>query len=212
MIDQQTFQEEESELFEHFRLSVDPGQSPLRIDKFLMLRIENSSRNKIQNAAKAGNILVNDKSVKSNYKVRPGDTISIVLSHPPREVEIIPEDIPLDIVFEDEDILIVNKPSGMVVHPGFGNYSGTLVNALTFYLRQGTANEDTFPLLVHRIDKDTSGLLLVAKNELAQTKLAGYFYKHDINRKYVALVWGDLKTDSGTITGNLGRRSFIISR
>ena len=205
MVDQQTFQEEEGELFEHFRLKVDPGQSPLRIDKFLMLRIENASRNKVQNAAKAGNILVNDKPVKSNYKVRPEDTISIVLSFPPREVEILPEDIPVDIVYEDNEILVVNKPAGMVVHPGFGNYSGTLVNALTYYLRKSTGDENAFPLLVHRIDKNTSGLLLVARNEMAQTRLAGYFYKHEIDRKYNALVWGDLKDDTGTIVGNLGR-------
>jgi len=205
MMNHQSFQEEESELFEHFRLNVDPGQGPLRIDKFLMLRIENASRNKIQNAAKAGNILVNSKSVKSNYKVRPGDTISIVLSFPPREIEIIPENIPIDITYEDDDILIVNKPAGMVVHPGYGNYTGTLVNALTYYLRQSTGQEDAFPLLVHRIDKDTTGLLLIARNELVQTRLAGYFYKHDIDRKYVALVWGDLISDTGTITGNLGR-------
>lgn len=205
MADHQNFQEEESELFEHFRLSVDRGQSPLRIDKFLMLRIENASRNKIQNAARAGNILVNSQAVKSNYKVKPGDVISIVLSHPPREIEIIPENIPLDIVYEDKDLLVVNKAAGMVVHPAYGNYTGTLVNALTYYLRETSGNPEAFPLLVHRIDKNTTGLLLVAKNELVQTRLAGYFYKHDVDRRYYALVWGDLKEDSGTISENLGR-------
>ena len=207
MKNHKTIQEEENELYEHFRIIVDPGQNPLRIDKFLMQRIENASRNKIQNAAKAGNILVNEQTVKSNYKVRPADIISIVLSHPPREIEIIPEDIALDIIYEDDDILVVNKAAGMVVHPAYGNYTGTLVNALTYYLRKRPGHEDAFPLLVHRIDKDTTGLLLVAKNELVQTKLAGYFFNHDIDRKYIALVWGNLDEDEGTIRGNLGRSS-----
>ncbi len=200
-----TIQEEENELYEHYRFEVDKGQSILRIDKFLMYHVENVSRNKIQNAAKAGNILVNEKAVKPNYRVRPGDIITIVLAYPPREIEIFPENIPLDILYEDEDILVVNKPAGMVVHPAFGNYTGTLVNALTYYLRQKPEMEDAFPLLVHRIDKDTSGILLVAKNELSQTKLARFFYDHIIDRKYVALVWGDLSSDEGTIRGNLGR-------
>ncbi|MBE9491758.1 MAG: RluA family pseudouridine synthase [Bacteroidetes bacterium] len=200
-----TIQEEENELYEHYRFEVDKGQSLLRIDKFLIFHVENVSRNKIQNAAKAGNILVNEKAVKPNYRVRPGDIITIVLAYPPREIEISPENIPLDILYEDEDILVVNKPAGMVVHPAFGNYTGTLVNALTYYLRQKPGMEDAFPLLVHRIDKDTSGILLVAKNELSQTKLARFFYDHIIDRKYVALVWGDLSSDEGTIRGNLGR-------
>ncbi len=197
--------EEENEFYEHFRIEVDKGQALLRIDKFLMHRLENASRNKIQNAAKAGNILVNKQNVKSNYKVKPGDIISIVLLHPPRELEIISEDIPLDIRYEDDNILLVNKPSGMVVHPAHGNYTGTLVNALTFYLRKGRESEEIFPLLVHRIDKDTSGILVVAKDDISQTRLAKMFFDHNIKRKYTALVWGDVKDDEGTITANIGR-------
>jgi len=199
------FSDQEQDLFEHYRFVADPGQSPLRIDKFLMSRIENASRNKIQQAATAGSILVNDKAVKQNYKVRPGDVITIVLTEPPRETEIIPEDIPIDIMFEDDHIMVINKRAGMVVHPAFGNFTGTLVNALTYYLRQQSGNDEAKPYLVHRIDKDTSGVMLVAKTELAQTRLAKEFFDHTIDRKYTALVWGDMEEDEGTITGNLAR-------
>lgn len=199
------FSDQEQDLFEHYRFVADPGQSPLRIDKFLMGRIENASRNKIQQAATAGSILVNDKAVKQNYKVRPGDVIAIVLTEPPRETEIIPEDIPIDIMFEDDHIMVINKRAGMVVHPAFGNFTGTLVNALTYYLRQQSGNDEAKPYLVHRIDKDTSGVMLVAKTELAQTRLAKEFFDHTIDRKYTALVWGDMEEEEGTITGNLAR-------
>ena len=199
------FSDQEQDLFEHYRFVADPGQSPLRIDKFLMGRIENASRNKIQQAATAGSILVNDKAVKQNYKVRPGDVITVVLTEPPRETEIIPEDIPIDIMFEDDHIMVINKRAGMVVHPAFGNFTGTLVNALTYYLRQQSGNDEAKPYLVHRIDKDTSGVMLVAKTELAQTRLAKEFFDHTIDRKYTALVWGDMEEDEGTITGNLAR-------
>ncbi len=195
------------ELFEHFRIPVDPGQEPLRIDKFLFQRIANTSRNKIQLAAAAGNILVNDKAVKSNYKVKPGDVISVVLSHPPRDTEILPEDIPVQVVYEDKDVIVVNKPAGMVVHPAHANYTGTLLNALAGYFKKNNTKEveNGFGYLVHRIDKDTTGLLLVAKNELAQTKLAKQFFDHRVKRTYQALVWGDFDENEGTITGNLGR-------
>jgi 23S rRNA pseudouridine1911/1915/1917 synthase len=201
------YQDEVNELFEHHRFVVDKGQGSLRIDKFLMLRLENASRNKIQNAAKAGNILVNNNAVKSNYKVRPNDVISIVLTYPPREIEIIPQDIPIDVLYEDNDILVLNKSAGMVVHPGFSNYSGTLLNALTFYFNQqsGDSTKAVQPLLVHRIDKNTTGALLVAKTEIAQTILAKDFFDHTINRRYVALVWGDFDEDEGTINGHIGR-------
>jgi 23S rRNA pseudouridine1911/1915/1917 synthase len=195
------------ELYEHHRVVVDPGQEPLRIDKFLFNRIVNVSRNKIQTAARAGNILINDKPVKSNYKVRPGDVVSVVLTHPPREVEILPEDLPLKVVYEDKDVIVVNKASGMVVHPAHANYTGTLLNALAGYFQKsGTKEvENGFGYLVHRIDKDTSGLLLVAKNELAQTKLAKQFFDHSVERMYQALVWGDFEENEGTIDGTIGR-------
>jgi 23S rRNA pseudouridine1911/1915/1917 synthase len=194
-------QDEPNEMYEHFRFTVDQGQAMLRIDRYLFTRIANASRNRIQNAAKAGNILVNDVAVKPNYKVKPGDIISIVLAYPPRDTEIYPENIPVNVVYEDHDILVINKPAGMVVHPGHGNFTGTLLNALAFYY-QATG---TTAYLCHRIDKDTSGILLLAKNELAQTKLAKQFFDHTIDRKYIALVWGNLKNDDGTITGNLAR-------
>jgi 23S rRNA pseudouridine1911/1915/1917 synthase len=200
-------QEENQELYEHYRFVADRNQSLLRIDKFLMTRIQNASRNKIQLAAKAGNILVNDAAVKQNYKVRPGDVISIVLTYPPRETEIIPENIPLEIVYEDKDVLVVNKEAGMVVHPAYSNYSGTLVNALAWYLQNDSPDKEPgrFPYLVHRIDKDTSGLLLVAKNEEAQTLIAKQFFDHTTERVYHALVWGDFDEDEGTIEGNISR-------
>jgi 23S rRNA pseudouridine1911/1915/1917 synthase len=197
----------EQELYEHFRIIVDKGQSLLRIDKFLMMRLQNASRTKIQAAADADCILVNEKAVKSSYKVKPNDIISIVLPHPPKDTEIVPENIPLDIIYEDEDILLVNKPAGMVVHPGYNNVSGTLVNALAWHFKDlPFAKENNIrPGLVHRIDKNTSGILIIAKNEYAMTHLAKQFYVHSIERAYIALAWGNFAEDSGTITGYIGR-------
>ena len=199
--------EEEDELYEHYSVIADKGQALLRIDKFLTNRMENTSRNRIQTAADAGNILVNGVPVKSNYKVKPLDKISIVLPYPVRKVEILPEDIPLDIVYEDDDIIIVNKKAGMVVHPGHGNYTGTLVNALTWHLKDLPLfqNGDMRAGLVHRIDKNTSGILVIAKNERAHAELAKQFYDHTIDRTYVALVWGNMPEDEGTITGHIAR-------
>lgn len=197
---------EEQDLYEHLRIVVDKGQSLLRLDKFLIIRTENTSRNRIQNAIDAGNVLVNDKVVKASYKVKPFDVVSMVLPHPPRDTEVYPEDIPINIIYEDDDVIMVNKAAGMVVHPGFNNYSGTLVNALVFHSQQlpQMPGNDGRPGLVHRIDKDTSGLLLVSKNEWAITFLAKQFFDHSITRKYIALVWGDLAED-GTVTGYIGR-------
>lgn len=196
-----------NDLYEHFRFIADPGQSTLRIDKFLSNRLESTSRNRIQAAANAGSILVNENPVKPSYKVKPGDIISIVLPHPPRKIELIPEDIPLNIIHEDDDVLVVNKAPGMVVHPGYGNYTGTLVNALMFHLKDNElfSSGEERPGLVHRIDKNTSGLLVVAKNEIALNKLALQFFNKTSTRTYHALVWGDMKENEGTITGNLGR-------
>jgi len=207
MIERPETPEESNELYEHFRFTVDKGQAPVRVDKYLMARIENVSRNRIQNAARAGTILVNTKVIKSNYKVKPLDIISIVMAYPPRDTEIYPENIPISVVYEDDDILVVNKPAGMVVHPGHGNFTGTLQNAVLYYLQNkpGNPDPDSKPFLVHRIDKDTSGILLIAKNELAQARLAKQFFNHTIDRTYVALVWGNMKDDKGTITGNIGR-------
>lgn len=198
---------EDGGLYEHYRVVVDPGQSPLRIDKFLSNRIDNSSRNRIQNAADAGNILVNDKPVKANYKVKPGEVVSIVMDFPRHELKIIAEDIPLDIVYEDDQLLVVNKPAGLVVHPGHGNYSGTLVNALACHFRDLPLfkTNDPRPGLVHRIDKNTSGLLVVAKTEMAKNKLSMQFFEKTTKRKYIALVWGNVADDEGTITGHIGR-------
>lgn len=199
-IQEEDTEEEEAEgLYEHFRVTADPGQTPLRLDKFLVDRLSGTARNRIQNAAKAGNILVNGIGEKSNYKVKPGDVVTLVLPHPPQHVDLAPENIPLDIVYEDEALLVVNKAPGMVVHPGFGNFTGTLVNALMYHL------EGEKPFLVHRIDKDTSGLLLVAKTEEAQTFLAKQFFEHSIERRYRALVWGNFEEEEGTVTGNIGR-------
>lgn len=199
--------DESNELYEHFHFVVDKGQALFRIDKYLMAKIENASRNRIQNAAHAGNILVNDKAIKPNYRVKPRDVISIVMAYPPRDTEVYPENIPINIVFEDNDIIVVNKEPGMVVHPGHGNFTGTLQNALLFHMQQEkhTEVEDPKPFLVHRIDKDTSGIMLIAKNEFAQTRLAKQFFDHTIDRTYVALVWGNMENDEGTITGNIGR-------
>jgi len=205
-IDLNNDNEEQEELFEHYRFEVDKGQSLLRIDKYLCNKIENVSRTKVQEAADAGNVLVNNISVKPNYKVKPGDIISIVMPEPPREIELIPEDIPLNIVYEDNDLIVVNKNPGMVVHPGYGNYSGTLVNALAFHFNNLDMfnSDDLRPGLVHRIDKNTSGLIVVAKNEQAKNKLASQFYERTIQRKYIALVWGVPEIE-GTIEGNIGR-------
>ena len=199
-------EQDEQDLYEHLRIVVDKGQSLLRIDKFLMHRVENASRNRIQNAIDLGNVLVNDKPIKPSYKVKPLDVISVVLPHPPRDTEVYPENIDLNIVYEDDDLLIVNKPAGMVVHPGYNNYTGTLVNGLVYHFQQlpTLPGNDGRPGLVHRIDKDTSGLLLISKNERAMTWLARQFYEHTITRKYLALVWGDLPED-GTVTGYIGR-------
>ena len=195
------------DLYEHFRIKADKGQHLLRIDKFLVNKLENISRSRIQAAATAGNILVNGYAVKPNYKVKPDDVISIVLAFPPHEIEMIPENIPLNIVYEDDDLLVVNKQAGMTVHPGIGNYSGTLVNALMWHLKGLPLFQsgEVRPGLVHRIDKNTSGLLVVAKQELALNRLAKQFFDHSVDRKYEALVWGVPKNPEGTITGNIGR-------
>ena len=199
--------EVEDELFEHHRVVADKGQEPLRVDKFLLNRLEGTSRNRIQQAAIDGFIRVNDKTVKSNYKVKPYDIVTVMFKNPPREVELIPEDIPLDIVYEDNDIVVLNKEAGMVVHPGFGNYSGTLVNALAFHFKDLPANggDETRPGLVHRIDKNTTGLMVIAKNEAAMTSLSKQFYDRTIDRRYNALVWGELKEEEGSIEGDIGR-------
>ena len=198
--------EENSELFEHFKFVANKGQSPLRVDKFLINFIEHATRTKIQKAATEGNIKVNGNVVKSNYKVKAGDVVTVEYTYPQKEFELIPEDIPLNIVYEDDDFLIVNKDAGMVVHPGFGNYSGTLVNALAFHFKNlPNMGEDDRPGLVHRIDKNTSGILVIAKTENSMTVLAQKFADRELNRKYIALVWGDVKEDKGTITGHIGR-------
>lgn len=198
-------QEPEEELFEHYRFDVPKGQALLRIDKYLMLMVPNATRNKIQNAATNGDIYVNDVPVKSNYKVKPLDVIRILLAHPPFENRVDPEDIPLDIVYEDDALLLINKPPNFVVHPGHGNYTGTLVNALAFHFENLPLNSSERPGLVHRIDKDTSGLLVVAKTEAAMTHLAKQFEDKSSEREYVALVWGNVKEEEGTITGNIAR-------
>jgi len=196
---------ENDDLYEHFRFVAQKGQQPLRVDKFLMNYIENATRSKIQKAAKDGNIYVNDAIVKSNYKVKPHDVVRVLFEHPPYEFLLVPEDIPIDVVYEDDAVLVVNKPAGMVVHPGHGNYSGTLINALTFHFENLPNNSSNRPGLVHRIDKDTSGLLVVAKTEEAMTHLAKQFFNKTTEREYVALVWGDVKDDEGTIAENIGR-------
>ena len=195
----------EDELFEHYRFEVPKGQAILRIDKYLMNLIQNATRNKIQNAATDGNIFVNDIPVKSNYKVKPFDVITVMLTHPPFENHILPEDLPINIVYEDASLLLVNKDPGMVVHPGHGNYTGTLVNALAHHFDNLPMNSSERPGLVHRIDKDTSGLLVVAKTEAAMTHLAKQFEAKTTEREYIALVWGNVLADSGTIEGNLAR-------
>lgn len=198
---------DQQELFEHFRFNVDAGQSLLRIDKFVTARLENTSRSRVQNAANAGNILVNNIPVKPNYRVKPGDIIQIVLPSPPREIELIPENISINIVYEDDDVIVVNKEAGMVVHPAYGNYTGTLVNALMWHFRDLPLFQtgELRPGLVHRIDKDTSGILVVAKNEYAHNRLAKQFFDRTTDRKYIGLVWGTPDPAEGTITGNVGR-------
>ncbi len=228
-------QDDDQELFEHYRIEVEKGQHLLRIDKFLMNRTQNATRSKIQQSAENGSILVNGKPVKSNYKVKPFDLITVVLAHPPREVELIPQNIPINVVYEDNDLIMINKNPGMVVHPGYGNYSGTLVNALVYHFQNlpinksgenMTKNEggdqsaisdssvkissdkqtpNLRPGLVHRLDKNTSGIMVVAKSETAMVRLAKDFFDRNLDRIYYALVWGDFKEDTGTITGNVGR-------
>ncbi|GAB4376954.1 MAG: RluA family pseudouridine synthase [Salibacteraceae bacterium] len=199
---------EDQDAFEHFRFVADGGQSIIRIDKFLFDRLPNASRSKISEAARNGNVLVNGKPVKQNYKVKPGDEISIVFPEPKRDLELIAEDIPLNIVYEDDHLVVIDKPANFVVHPGHGNYTGTLVNALLHHfgkLPKNKSSETAFPGLVHRIDKDTTGLLVIAKSETALNKLASAFFQRKIERNYLALVWGDVEDDSGTIVGNIGR-------
>lgn len=198
-------QEESDELYEHYSFTAEKGQQPLRVDKYLMNFIEGATRNKIQQAAKDGNIYVNDKPVKSNYKVKGNDIIKVLFAHPPYENLLVGEDIPIDIVYEDDELLVVNKPAGMVVHPGHGNYSGTLINALIYHFDNLPKNSNERPGLVHRIDKDTSGLLVVAKTEEAMTHLAKQFFDKTSERVYYALVWGNVEEDEGTIEGNIGR-------
>ncbi|MDR1792135.1 MAG: RluA family pseudouridine synthase [Bacteroidales bacterium] len=200
--------EQNDEMYEHFSMTVDKGQSLVRIDKFLTAHIGgNISRNRIRQAAQAGNILVNGVPRIQNYRIKPFDKISIVLATPPKEIDIVPENIPIDIVYEDNDLIVVNKKAGMVVHPAHSNYTGTLVNALCYHWRDILVHDDVVesPRLLHRIDKETSGLLMVAKTEEAQAKLAADFFNHTIHRRYWALVWGDFVEDEGTIVGNIGR-------
>jgi 23S rRNA pseudouridine1911/1915/1917 synthase len=198
-------QDIDESLYEHYFFTADSGQQALRVDKFLMNRIENATRNKIQQAAKAGSVRVNDVVVKSNYKVKGGDEVKVLFTHPPYENLLIGEDIPLDIVYEDDALVVVNKAAGMVVHPGHGNYNGTLLNALLYHFESLPLNANDRPGLVHRIDKDTSGLLVVAKTEKAMTHLAKQFFDKTSQRSYYALVWGDIKDDTGTIEGHIGR-------
>jgi len=197
------------ELYERFVIKIDKGQEPYRIDKFLMNRIEGATRNKLQQAINAGLVLVNGKDVRPNYKVKPMDEIIVYSDMSPEETEVVPEKIDLDIVYEDSDLMVINKPAGMVVHPGSGNYTGTLLNGIAWYFQHQYPgiNEETLPRygLVHRIDKNTSGLLMLAKTDKAMSQLAKQFFDHTVNRKYIALVWGDLKKDKGTIIAHVGR-------
>lgn len=207
MAEHEDKEETSEELYEHHRFVADSGQEVVRIDKFLIDRMPNTSRNKIQSAAKSGNIRVNDVTVKQNYKIKPGDEVSIVLPFPVRELELIPQDIPLDIVYEDDHVVVVNKPADMVVHPGYGNYKGTLVNALVYHFDNLPHKLQDYygrPGLVHRLDKHTTGLLVVAKTEKALNDLAKQFHDRTTERRYWALVWGDVEED-GTVTGHLGR-------
>ncbi len=196
---------QEEEGYEHYRFEAAKGQKPLRVDKYLMNMIENATRNKIQQAATDGNILVNDTAVKSNYKVKAHDVIRIVLEHPPHEYLLTAENLPIDVVYEDDQLLVVNKAAGMVVHPGHGNYSGTLVNALAYHFENLPINSSERPGLVHRIDKDTSGLLVVAKTEHAMAHLTKQFAEKTSEREYIAIVWGNVEEDEGTVEGNIDR-------
>ncbi|MFT3681299.1 MAG: RluA family pseudouridine synthase [Ferruginibacter sp.] len=200
---------EGEQLYERLTLEVTSGQEPLRIDKFLMSRIEGATRNKIQQGILNEMVFVNDKPVKPNYKIKPSDKIVVFESRNPEISEIIPEDLALDIVYEDDDIMVVNKPAGMVVHPGSGNYSGTLINGVAYHLQQQNPSlgEDTLPRfgMVHRIDKNTTGLLVLAKTPKAMSDLAKQFFNHTVHRRYIALVWGDFENEEGTVTGHVGR-------
>ncbi len=200
-------EDQDSGLYEHYRFTVDKGQSSMRVDKYLAMHIVGVSRNRIQQAAEADCILVNDTPVKSNYKIKPLDTISVVMDRPRRELEIIPENIPLDVVYEDDDVMVINKTPGLVVHPGFGNYQGTLVNAIAYRLKDTPEYDATDPRfgIVHRIDKDTSGLIIVAKNAHSKAHLSEQFFHKTTKRQYVALVWGSMNEDEGRIEGNIGR-------
>ena len=197
--------ENSNSLFEHYSFTVDKGQTPLRIDKYLMNFVENATRTKIQAAAKSGSIQVNGNVVRSNYKVKPKDEIKVLFEFPPNENELLPENIELNIVYEDKELVVVNKPAGMVVHPGHGNYSGTLINALIYHFKHLPNNSSNRPGLVHRIDKETSGLLVIAKTETAMIDLSEQFAKKTSSREYIALVWGNVKEDSGTINEYIGR-------
>ena len=196
---------ERDDLYEHYRFVADKGQSPLRVDKYLMNKVENATRNRIQKSAKEGNIFVNDIIVKSNYKVKANDVITVRFEHPPYEMLLTPEDLPIDIVYEDDALLVVNKAAGMVVHPGHGNYSGTLINALAFHFDNLPNNSSDRPGLVHRIDKDTTGLLVVAKTEQAMAHLSKQFFNKTTEREYVAIAWGAMQEEHGTIKGHIGR-------
>ena len=196
---------ERDELYEHFRFVADKGQSPLRVDKYLMNKVENATRSRIQKSAKDGNIFVNDIIVKSNYKVKANDVVTVLFEHPPYEMLLTPEDLPIDIVYEDDALLVINKAAGMVVHPGHGNYSGTLINALAFHFDNLPNNSSDRPGLVHRIDKDTTGLLVVAKTEEAMAHLSKQFFNKTTEREYVAIAWGAMKEEHGTIEGHIGR-------
>ena len=196
---------ERDELYEHFRFVADKGQAPLRVDKYLMNKVENATRSRIQKSAKEGNIFVNDIIVKSNYKVKANDVVTVLFEHPPYEMLLTPEDLPIDIVYEDDALLVINKAAGMVVHPGHGNYSGTLINALAFHFDNLPNNSSDRPGLVHRIDKDTTGLLVVAKTEEAMAHLSKQFFNKTTEREYVAIAWGAMKEEHGTIEGHIGR-------
>lgn len=197
--------EKEDELYEHYSFKAGKGQEPLRVDKFLMNFVENATRNKVQQAAKQGNIFVNGVAVKSNHRVKANDEVKVMFAHPPHEYLLTPENLPINIVYEDDELLVVNKPAGMVVHPGHGNYSGTLINALIYHFENLPNNSSNRPGLVHRIDKETSGLLVVAKTENAMNHLAQQFFLKTSEREYIALVWGNVQEDEGTIQGHIGR-------
>ena len=209
LLEDNTAEQVSEELYERLTLTVDKGQEPLRIDKFILNRVVNTSRNKIQHAISSGMVLVNNQTIKSNYKVKPGDHIIFYSDNDPETYEIIPEEMALNIVYEDEHVMVINKPAGMVVHPGAGNFSGTLINGVAWHLRQQQPDIDENKLprfgMVHRIDKNTSGLIVLAKSELAAVKLARQFFEHTVQRKYIALVWGNFEETEGTITGNIGR-------